>query len=140
MTGNAHGETLTEDSTLPIDTAYGRSKQSGEDIVRESGLRHAIVRPAHVYGPGGWFESEFVKRLQQSGRFAVVGKGDNWWDVVRVEDVAAAFALRAREGGRRSRLPRRRRLADYLLRLRRADRRGARSRQAAAPARSPWRS
>jgi nucleoside-diphosphate-sugar epimerase len=93
VTGNAHGETLTEESTLPIDTAYGRSKQRGEDIVRESGVRHAIIRPAHVYGPGGWFETEFVTRLQQSGRFAVVGKGDNWWDVVRVEDTAAALVL-----------------------------------------------
>jgi nucleoside-diphosphate-sugar epimerase len=93
VTGNAHGETLTEESTLPIDTPYGRSKQRGEDIVRESGLRNTIIRPGHVYGAGGWFEEELVKRLQQSGRLAVVGKGDNWWDVVRVEDVAAAFAL-----------------------------------------------
>jgi nucleoside-diphosphate-sugar epimerase len=93
VTGNAHGETLTEESTLPVDTVYGRSKQKGEDIVRGSGLRTAIVRPGHVYGAGGWYEHEFVKRLQQPGRLAVVGKGDNWWDVVRVEDVAAALAL-----------------------------------------------
>jgi nucleoside-diphosphate-sugar epimerase len=93
VTGDAYGETLTEESTLPIGTPYGRSKQRGEAILRESGLRHAILRPCHVYGPGGWFESEFVKRLQQAGRFAVVGKGDNWWDVVRVEDVATALAL-----------------------------------------------
>jgi nucleoside-diphosphate-sugar epimerase len=91
VTGEAHGETLTEESTLPIGTAYGRSKQRGEDIVRESGLTHAIVRPGHIYGAGGWFEHEFVKRLRQPGRFAVIGKGDNWWDVVRVEDVAAAL-------------------------------------------------
>jgi nucleoside-diphosphate-sugar epimerase len=93
VTGDAHGETLTEESTLPIGTAYGRSKQRGEEIVRESGLRSTIVRPCHVYGAGGWFEAEFVRRLRQPGRFAVVGKGDNWWDVVRVEDVAAALAL-----------------------------------------------
>jgi nucleoside-diphosphate-sugar epimerase len=93
VTGNAHGETLTEESTLPVDTVYGRSKQKGEEIVRSSGMRAAIVRPAHVYGPGGWFEDEFVKRLRQPGRLAVVGKGDNWWDVVRVEDVAAALVL-----------------------------------------------
>jgi nucleoside-diphosphate-sugar epimerase len=95
VTGEAYGETLTEDSTLPVGTPYGRSKQRGEDIVRDSGLRHTIVRPGHVYGAGGWFENEFVKRLRQVGRFAVVGKGDNWWDVVRVEDVAAALALAA---------------------------------------------
>ena len=93
VTGNAHGATLTEESTLPVDTVYGRSKQKGEEIVRGAGLRTAIVRPGHVYGPGGWYEEEFVKRLQQPGRLAVVGKGDNWWDVVRVEDVAVALAL-----------------------------------------------
>jgi nucleoside-diphosphate-sugar epimerase len=93
VTGNAHGETLTEESTLPVDTVYGRSKQKGEEIVRESGLRSAIVRPGHVYGAGGWYEHELVKRLRQPGRLAVVGKGDNWWDVVRVEDVAAALVM-----------------------------------------------
>jgi nucleoside-diphosphate-sugar epimerase len=95
VTGNAHGDTLTEESTLPVDTAYGRSKQRGEDIVRDAGLRYAIVRPGHVYGPGGWFEQEIVKRLRQPGRLAVVGSGDNWWDVVRVEDVAVALVAAA---------------------------------------------
>jgi len=99
VTGNAHGETLTEESTLPVDTVYGRSKQKGEDIVRESGLRTAIIRPGHVYGPGGWYEAEFVKRLQGPGRLAVVGKGDNWWDVVRVEDVATALVLALEKAG-----------------------------------------
>jgi nucleoside-diphosphate-sugar epimerase len=58
--------------------------------VRESGLSAVVIRPSHVYGPGGWYEEEFVKRLRQPGRFAVVGSGENWWDVVRVEDVASA--------------------------------------------------
>jgi nucleoside-diphosphate-sugar epimerase len=46
-----------------------------------------------VYGPGGWYEEEFVNRLRQPGRFAVIGRGDNWWDVVRDADVVQAFAL-----------------------------------------------
>lgn len=91
VTGDAHGELLEEDRPLPVETAYGRSKQEGERLVRESGLEHAIIRPGHVYGPGGWFESEFVERVRQPGRFAVIGRGENWWDVVRVEDVAAAI-------------------------------------------------
>ena len=90
VTGDAQGAELDETTILPVETAYGRSKQEGERLVRESGLDHAILRPSHVYGPGGWFEEEFVKRLKQPGRFAVIGKGDNWWDVVRVEDVASA--------------------------------------------------
>jgi nucleoside-diphosphate-sugar epimerase len=101
VTGEAHGELLEPGKPLPVETPYGRSKQDGERIVAQSGLPHAIVRPSHVYGPGGWYEEEFVKRLRQPGRFAVIGRGDNWWDVVRVEDVASALvdaAERAPDG------------------------------------------
>jgi nucleoside-diphosphate-sugar epimerase len=90
VTGDARGAEIDEDSVLPVETAYGRSKQEGERLVRESGLSSVIIRPSHVYGPGGWYEEEFVKRLRQPGRFAVIGSGENWWDVVRVEDVASA--------------------------------------------------
>ena len=55
------------------------------------GLPGIVIRPSHVYGAGGWYADEFVKRLRQPGRFAVIGRGDNWWDVVRVEDVATAI-------------------------------------------------
>ena len=91
VTGEANGELLEPGKPLPVQTPYGRSKQEGERITSESGLPYAIVRPSHVYGSGGWYEEEFVKRLKQPGRFAVIGKGDNWWDVIRVEDVASAL-------------------------------------------------
>jgi nucleoside-diphosphate-sugar epimerase len=93
VTGDAGGELLDESSTLPVQTVYGASKQEGERLVRDSGLEDVVLRPSHVYGPGGWFEEEFVKRLRQPGRFAVIGRGDNWWDVVRDADVVQAFAL-----------------------------------------------
>jgi nucleoside-diphosphate-sugar epimerase len=98
VTGDAHGAELDEDSALPVETAYGRSKQEGEALVRASGLPNVIIRPSHVYGPGGWYEEEFVKRLRQPGRFAVIGRGDNWWDVVRVEDVASACVAATERG------------------------------------------
>jgi nucleoside-diphosphate-sugar epimerase len=92
VTGDPKGELLEEDKPLPVETPYGRSKQEGERMLGESGLPHAVIRPGHVYGPGGWYAEEIVARLRQPGRFAVVGKGDNWWDMVRVEDVASAIA------------------------------------------------
>jgi nucleoside-diphosphate-sugar epimerase len=95
VTGEAHGELLEPDRPLPVETPYGRSKQEGERMLRESGLPHAIIRPSHVYGRGGWYEKEFVNRLLQPGRFAVIGRGDNWWDVVRQEDVAVALVSAA---------------------------------------------
>jgi nucleoside-diphosphate-sugar epimerase len=93
VTGDAGGELLDETSTLPVQTAYGASKQEGERLVRDSGLEDVVLRPSHVYGAGGWFEEEFVNRLRQPGRFAVIGRGDNWWDVVRDADVVQAFVL-----------------------------------------------
>jgi nucleoside-diphosphate-sugar epimerase len=91
VTGDARGALLEPDRPLPVETPYGRSKQEAEKLVLDSALWGVIVRPSHVYGPGGWYADEFVKRLRQPGRFAVIGKGDNWWDVVRVEDVATAL-------------------------------------------------
>ena len=101
VTGEAHGRLLREDDPLPVETAYGRSKQEGERMVRESRMQGIVVRPGHVYGPGGWYEAEFVHRLQQPGRFAVIGRGDNFWDVVHVDDVAVVLAEavgRAKDG------------------------------------------
>ena len=92
VTGDAEGRVLWEDAELPVQTAYGRSKQECERLLRESSLDGVVVRPGHVYGAGGWFAHEFVARLRQPGRFAVIGSGDNWWDVVHVADVATALA------------------------------------------------
>jgi nucleoside-diphosphate-sugar epimerase len=97
VTGDAHGALLTEDSRLPVETPYGRSKQEGERLVHQSGLPSVVVRPSHVYGPGGWYANELVARLRQPGRFAVIGRGENMWDVVHVDDVAGALRLAAEE-------------------------------------------
>ena len=91
VTGDAHGALLTEEMPLPVQTAYGRSKQQGERILRESTLEGVVIRPGHIYGPGGWYVHEIVTRLGQPGRFAVVGDGTNLWDVVHVDDVANAI-------------------------------------------------
>jgi nucleoside-diphosphate-sugar epimerase len=91
VTGDAHGTPLTEEMPLPVQTAHGRSKQEGERILRASTLEGIVIRPDHIYGPGGWYVSEVVARLRQPGRFVVVGDGANLWDVVHVEDVANAI-------------------------------------------------
>jgi len=91
VTGDARGTLLTEDTPLPVQTPYGRSKQEGERILRESALEGIVIRPGHIYGPGGWYAGEIITRLRQPGRFVVVGDGANLWDVVHVEDVATAI-------------------------------------------------
>jgi nucleoside-diphosphate-sugar epimerase len=95
VTGEAGGALLDEDTPLNVDTPYGRSKQEGERSVLGSGLRATVIRPSHVYGPGGWYAEEMVARLRAPGRFAVVGRGENLWDVVHVDDVASACLLAA---------------------------------------------
>lgn len=90
--GEADGAELTESDTIRADSSYGRSKQLGDELVlsahSESGLPAVILRPSHVYGPGGWFQSCLEDRL-----FRLPGKGENMWDVVHVDDVVSACAL-----------------------------------------------
>jgi nucleoside-diphosphate-sugar epimerase len=93
VTGDAHGALLTEETPLPMRTPYGRSKQEGERLVLQSGLPAVVIRPSHVYGPGGWYADELVARLRQPGRLAVIGGGENLWDVVHVDDVVDALVL-----------------------------------------------
>jgi nucleoside-diphosphate-sugar epimerase len=92
VTGEANGALLDETTPLHVETPYGRSKQDGERMLLQSGLPAIVLRPSHVYGAGGWYASDMVARLRQPGRFAVIGRGENLWDVVRVEDVATAVA------------------------------------------------
>ena len=92
VTGEADGALLTEDEPLPVSTPYGRSKQTGEELLHRSGLPAIVVRPGHVYGPGGWYAHELIARLRAPGRFAMIGNGANLWDVVHVDDVARALA------------------------------------------------
>jgi len=101
VTGDAGGRLLVEDEPLPVATPYGRSKQEGERMLAESGLPYVIVRPSHVYGPGGWYADELIAQLRRPGRFCVIGRGDNLWDVVHVDDVVTAllFALEAAPAG-----------------------------------------
>jgi nucleoside-diphosphate-sugar epimerase len=100
VTGEAHGSVLTEDAPLPVQTPYGRSKQEGERLVLESGLPAVVIRPSHVYGPGGWYANELIPRLRQPGRLAVVGDGENLWDVVHLALPAQALGV-----GRPRRIP-----------------------------------
>jgi nucleoside-diphosphate-sugar epimerase len=90
--GNADGQTFDETTPIPADTEYGKSKQAGDDIVlhahQQWDLPGVILRPSHVYGPGGWLQSLIDDRM-----FRLPGKGDNWWDVVHVADVVSACVL-----------------------------------------------
>lgn len=87
--GMASGETFTEDTPIPATTDYGKSKEMGDSLVlgahEGKGLPAVVLRPSHVYGPGGWFKDLLTDRL-----FRIPGDGENLWDVVHVDDVVSA--------------------------------------------------
>jgi uncharacterized protein YbjT (DUF2867 family) len=76
----------------PAATRYHRTKWLAEELVRASGLSHAIMRPAFINGP----ESAPIRILARLHRWSpvvpVFGDGRFPTQPVWVEDVALAFA------------------------------------------------
>lgn len=95
--GNPKGELLDEKSELVATTTYGKSKQQAEVLLlnemKTENLPVVILRPSHIYGYGGWYGDLVSEMLK--GRFMIPGDGENWWDVVHVDDVVNAFRLAA---------------------------------------------
>jgi nucleoside-diphosphate-sugar epimerase len=95
-------ETLPIDDDFPFRPVgpYGRSKVETEELVRESGIPYAIVRPSITYGPGdtnGMIDKLF--RLVAAGRYRLVGGGRSRVQLVYVDDLALAIAeVACREG------------------------------------------
>src|SRR5579883_2679297 len=96
VVGEANGAVLKPDEPLVPTTMYGKAKQEAERRLRRMELPVVILRPSHIYGPGGWY-AELVHDFVHGRRF-MPGRGDNWWDVVHVDDVARALVLLAEKG------------------------------------------
>jgi len=79
----------------PGATAYHRTKWEGEEIVRRSGIGHAILRPTIINGP----ESQPIGLLIHLHRYlpvvAVFGDGKFPLQPIWIEDVAEAFTRAA---------------------------------------------
>src|SRR5438034_3601213 len=77
----------------PGATPYHRTKWHAEELVRASGLSHAVFRPSIINGP----ESPPIRTLARLHRWSpvvpVFGDGHFPTQPVWVEDVALAFAL-----------------------------------------------
>ena len=70
---------------------YLRAKGLAEEAVANSGMEHAIVRPTHVYGPGGSWLAVTVEGATASPPF-VIGDGRQSVAPVFADDVAAVLA------------------------------------------------
>jgi uncharacterized protein YbjT (DUF2867 family) len=79
----------------PVATAYHRTKGQAEELVRRSGLAHAIFRPSIINGP----ENAPIRLLVSLHRWLpvipVFGDGRFPTQPIWIEDVALAFALAA---------------------------------------------
>jgi UDP-glucose 4-epimerase len=97
--GAVYGDTAVraDEMTLPAPLSpYGVHKLAAESYVALSGLSHAILRPANVYGPrqragtDGGVIATFVDRLSRGEPLIINGDGEQVRDFVFVADVAAA--------------------------------------------------
>ncbi len=84
-----------ETSPRKPDTVYGRSKAAAEALVRGSGLRHVILQPVSVIGPGAPGNLEKLQRLIRAGIMPSIAGGTNRKNLVHVDVVARACLLAA---------------------------------------------
>lgn len=89
-----YGETvkkLDEKSELSPHTAYERSKKEAEELVwkMQEVFPVTIIRPALVVGPSGYWKQIF-STIQKG--FPLIGKGENAWQMVDVDDLVAFIA------------------------------------------------
>jgi uncharacterized protein YbjT (DUF2867 family) len=77
-----------EDGTSP----YHRSKRRAEEIVRGFAGGWIILRPGNVYGPGDEVISVLLTMVRSFPVVPVVGSGDEKFQPIWVDDLAAALA------------------------------------------------
>jgi nucleoside-diphosphate-sugar epimerase len=89
------------DETNPFDGSnniYCETKIGAEEEVRrvgEKGLRHVIIRPANVYGPGPSVWTVRPAKLARAGRMFVVAGGTGYCNPVHVDNLVDAMFLAA---------------------------------------------
>jgi NADH dehydrogenase len=80
-------------------TRYFVAKARLDDVVRGSGLSHAIVRPTLTYGPGDILVNNLSWVLRRFPAFAIPGDGEYRLQPVHVEDVARIAIAAGRQPG-----------------------------------------
>ncbi len=78
-------------------TPYHRTKAAAEEIVRNSGMSHVILRPSLIAAPGNEVLKMLVNMLRMSPIVPVIGNGLYQLQPVAADDVADAFAQSAED-------------------------------------------
>ncbi|MFL5527286.1 MAG: NAD-dependent epimerase/dehydratase family protein, partial [Gemmatimonadaceae bacterium] len=71
---------------------YHRSKRRAEEIVRNFAGGWIILRPGNVYGPGDEVISLILRMVRTLPIVPVIGNGDDRFQPIWVEDLAAAIS------------------------------------------------
>lgn len=94
--GIVRGSAVREDAALNPESSYARSKALAERRLRSSGDRHAvpivIARICSVLGPGGDGMRGLFASVA-SGRFRLIGAGDNRHHLADVSDIVEGLLL-----------------------------------------------
>jgi NADH dehydrogenase len=80
-------------------TKYFVAKAALDDVVRASGLSHAIVRPTLTFGEGDILVNNLCWVLRRFPAFAIPGDGEYRLQPVHVDDVARIALAAGRESG-----------------------------------------
>ena len=80
------------------ETVYGASKQSAENLIRNSGISFVILRMSNVYGPGcrpnyNSVVATLCHRAIKGLPLVINGDGQQCRDFIYIEDVIRAFML-----------------------------------------------
>ena len=75
------------------ESPYHRSKKSAEALVQKFHGGWTILRPGNVYGPGDEVVSLLLQMVRTSPAIPMIDAGDDPFQPVWVEDLAAAIAL-----------------------------------------------
>jgi nucleoside-diphosphate-sugar epimerase len=98
----SHGDTgghVVDETTPPRPLPMVQWRQAVEDRVLAAAgrnIRTIVIRPAIVYGRSGGIPGGFVESARSEGAARTVGKGENRWPLVFVDDLADLY-LRALE-------------------------------------------
>jgi NADH dehydrogenase len=92
-----HVSVVNAGPTAP--TRYFTAKARLDDVVRSSGLSHAIVRPTLTFGPGDILVNNLCWVLRRFPAFAIPGNGEYRLQPVHLDDVAQIAIAAGRQTG-----------------------------------------
>ena len=92
---------VNEGSPISSGRGYGARHQRTYPVFarhRKKGLQGISVNPAHVYGPGGWFERTLLGPMSRGESVPLIGDGSQTMHYVEAMDAAAGYRLAIENG------------------------------------------